>query len=345
MRDLLVEMNKDLVKRDPRYIMRITSDDYEGKKQLDNFIDPESPYPTIVTTSELLSTGVDCKTCGLIVIDKEIDSMTSFKQIIGRGTRLYPSKGKFMFDILDFRQATDLFHDPAFDGDTIDQPVPYDSGDDNHIPEAHEAAEPYGGGKKTPTGGKQKKALFHGYEIEVVHETVSVIGADGKTLETTNLIDFTRRNIIQQYASLDDFLHRWHGEQRKQIIIDELKEYDVLIDAVREANPSLAESDVFDVICYVAYGQKPLSRRERAAKVRKRNLFAKYGEQARQVLEALLDKYSELGILDIENIDIFKSDPFKQIGTPVKIVSLFGGKQEYLAAVAELEQELYQNVA
>ena len=347
MRDLLVEMNKDLVKRDPRYIMRITSDDYEGKKQLDNFIDPESLYPTIVTTSELLSTGVDCKTCGLIVIDKEIESMTNFKQIIGRGTRLYPPKGKFMFDILDFRQATDLFHDPAFDGDTIDQPVPqpYDHDEDNPLPEAHEDPEPYGGGKKKPTGGKQKKALFRGHEIEIAHETVSVIGADGKTLETTNLIDFTRRNIRQQYASLDEFLQRWRGEQRKQIIIDELKEYDVLIDAVREANPTLAESDVFDIICHVAYGQKPLTRRERAAKVRKQGLFAKYGEQARQVLEALLDKYSEQGILNMENLDILELSPFKQIGTPVKIVKLFGGKQEYLAAVAELEQELYQNVA
>lgn len=264
--------------------------------------------------------------------------MTNFKQIIGRGTRLYPPKGKFMFDILDFRQATDLFHDPAFDGDTIDQPAPqpYDTGED---------PEPYGGGKKKPTGGKQKKALFRGHEIKIVHETVSVIGADGKTLETTNLIDFTRRNIRQQYASLDEFLQRWRGEQRKQIIIDELKEYDVLIDAVREANPTLAESDVFDIICHVAYGQKPLTRRERAAKVRKRNLFAKYGEQARQVLEVLLDKYSEQGILNMENLDILKLSPFKQIGTTVKIVRLFGGKQEYLAAVAELEQELYQNVA
>lgn len=349
MRDLLVEMNKDLVKRDPRYILRITSDDYEGKKQLDNFIDPESLYPTVVTTSELLSTGVDCKTCGLIVIDKEIESMTNFKQIIGRGTRLYPPKGKFMFDILDFRQATDLFHDPTFDGDTIDQPVPqpYEEGEGEGTPspEVHEDPEPYGGGKKRTKGQKQKKALFRGREIEIAHETVSVIGADGKTLETTNLVDFTRRNIRQQYASLEDFLHRWNGEQRKQIIIDELKEYDVLIDAVREANPALGESDVFDIICHVAYGQKPLTRRERAARVRKRNLFAKYGDAARQVLEALLDKYSEQGILNMENLDILELNPFKQIGTPVKIVRLFGGKKEYLAAVAELEQELYQNVA
>ena len=347
MRDLLIQMNQDLVKKDSRYIMRITSDDYEGKKQLDNFIDPESLYPTIVTTSELLSTGVDCKTCGLIVIDKEIESMTNFKQIIGRGTRLYPPKGKFMFDILDFRQVTDLFHDPEFDGETIEggddiiSDPPVDGGDGGN----GGGEKPTDGGKK-PKNSKQKKAVFKGHNITIAHETVSVIGADGKTLETTNLIDFTRKNIQQQYASLEDFLRRWNKEQRKQIIIDELKEYDVLIEAVREANPALNDSDVFDIICHVAYGQKPLTRRERAEKVKKRNYFAKYGEQARQVLEALLEKYSEQGVLNMENLDILKNDPFKEIGTPVKIVNkIFGGKDKYLEAIAELEKQLYFNVA
>jgi type I restriction enzyme R subunit len=174
---------------------------------------------------------------------------------------------------------------------------------------------------------------------------VSVIGADGKTLETTNLIDYTRKNIQQQYASLEDFLHRWNKEQRKQIIIDELKEYDVLIDAVRETNPILNESDVFDIICHVAYGQKPLTRKERAENVKKRNYFAKYGEQARLVLEALLDKYSEQGVLNMENLDILELNPFKQIGTPVKIVKIFGGKQQYLNAIADLEKQLYLNIA
>ena len=347
MRDLLIQMNQDLVKKDSRYIMRITSDDYEGKKQLDNFIDPESLYPTIVTTSELLSTGVDCKTCGLIVIDKEIESMTNFKQIIGRGTRLYPPKGKFMFDILDFRQVTDLFHDPEFDGETIE-----DGGDIISDPPMDGGDGGNGGGdkptdgEKKPKNPKQKKAVFKGHNITIAHETVSVIGADGKTLETTNLIDFTRKNIQQQYASLEDFLRRWNKEQRKQIIIDELKEYDVLIEAVREANPALNDSDVFDIICHVAYGQKPLTRRERAEKVKKRNYFAKYGEQARQVLEALLEKYSEQGVLNMENLDILKNDPFKGIGTPVKIVNkIFGGKEKYLEAIAELEKQLYLNIA
>ena len=345
MRDLLIEMNKDLVKKDPRYIMRITSDDYEGKKQLDNFIDPESAYPTIVTTSELLSTGVDCKTCGLIVIDKEIESMTNFKQIIGRGTRLYPPKGKFMFDILDFRQVTDLFHDPEFDGETLD-------GDDEVIAvpptdgTTGGGGDTSSGGEKKPKNPKQKKAVFKGHNISIAHETVSVIGADGKTIETTNLIDFTRKNIQQYFASLEDFLRRWNKEQRKQIIINELKEYDVLIEAVREANPALNDSDVFDIICHVAYGQKPLTRRERAEKVKKRNYFAKYGDQARQVLEALLEKYSEQGVLNMENLDILKNDPFKELGTPVKIVNkIFGGKDKYLEAIAELEKQLYLNIA
>ena len=345
MRDLLINMNHDLVKKDSRYIMRITSDDYEGKKQLDNFIDPESTYPVIVTTSELLSTGVDCKTCGLIVIDKEIESMTNFKQIIGRGTRLYPPKGKFMFDILDFRQVTDLFHDPEFDGDTIDNLI---DGDENTS--TGNGGKPIlidppiqPGGK--PPKHKQKKTIFKGHNIEIAHETVSVIGADGKTLETTNLIDFTRKNIQQQYASLEDFLKRWNKESRKQIIIDELKEYDVLIDAVKEANPVLNDSDVFDVICHVAYGQKPLTRKERAENVKKRNYFTKYGDQARQVLEALLDKYSEQGILNMENLDILELNPFKQIGTPVKIVKIFGGKKQYLEAIADLEKQLYINIA
>ena len=351
MRDLLIRMNQDLVKKDGRYIMRITSDDYEGKRQLDNFIDPESLYPTIVTTSELLSTGVDCKTCGLIVIDKEIESMTNFKQIIGRGTRLFPAKGKFMFDILDFRQATDLFHDPDFDGDTLEDPTGGDDGGEggnggNGYPGGTIIDPPEGTGKgKRGKGPKQKKAVFKGHNIEIVRETVSVIGADGKTLETTNLIDFTRKNIQQQYASLEDFLKRWNKETRKQIIIDELKEYDVLIDAVKEANPALNDSDVFDIICHVAYGQKPLTRKERADNVKKRNYFAKYEGKAREVLEALLEKYADQGILNMENLDTLKLNPFAQIGSPVKIVKLFGGKEQYFAAISELEKQLYQNIA
>lgn len=341
MRMLLSDLNQDMMRRNPHYVMRITGDDPEGKKQLSNFIDPDMAYPTVVTTSELLSTGVDCKTVGLIVIDKEIGSMTEFKQIVGRGTRLLKDHGKWHFEILDFRNATDLFRDPAFDGD----PLP-SSGDD-----------PYRDPKRKPEvpddvviidddpKPKKKKLVVNGQEIRIQTEIVSVLGADGRTLETTNITDFTRRSIRNRYATLDDFLHRWTETERKQAILDELADENVLIDAVRQANPTLEESDIFDVICHVAYGQKPLTRRERVNNVRKRNIFAKYGPECRAVLEALLDKYADQGILNMENPATLQLAPFSQIGTPVKIAKLFGGKVQFLQAVRELELELYKQTA
>ena len=341
MRMLLSDLNQDMMRRNPHYVMRITGDDPEGKKQLSNFIDPDMAYPTVVTTSELLSTGVDCKTVGLIVIDKEIGSMTEFKQIVGRGTRLLKDHGKWHFEILDFRNATDLFRDPAFDGD----PLP-SSGDD-----------PYRDPKRKPEvpddvviidddpQPKKKKLVVNGQEIRIQTEIVSVLGADGRTLETTNITDFTRRSIRNRYATLDDFLHRWTETERKQAILDELADENVLIDAVRQANPTLEESDIFDVICHVAYGQKPLTRRERVNNVRKRNIFAKYGPECRAVLEALLDKYADQGILNMENPATLQLAPFSQIGTPVKIAKLFGGKAQFLQAVRELELELYKQAA
>lgn len=341
MRMLLSDLNQDMMRRNPHYVMRITGDDPEGKKQLSNFIDPDMAYPTVVTTSELLSTGVDCKTVGLIVIDKEIGSMTEFKQIVGRGTRLLKDHGKWHFEILDFRNATDLFRDPAFDGD----PLP-SSGDD-----------PYRDPKRKPEvpddvviidddpKPKKKKLVVNGQEIRIQTEIVSVLGADGRTMETTNITDFTRRSIRNRYATLDDFLHRWTETERKQAILDELADENVLIDAVRQANPTLEESDIFDVICHVAYGQKPLTRRERVNNVRKRNIFAKYGPECRAVLEALLDKYADQGILNMENPATLQLAPFSQIGTPVKIAKLFGGKAQFLQAVRELELELYKQAA
>ena len=341
MRMLLSDLNQDMMRRNPHYVMRITGDDPEGKKQLSNFIDPDMAYPTVVTTSELLSTGVDCKTVGLIVIDKEIGSMTEFKQIVGRGTRLLKDHGKWHFEILDFRNATDLFRDPAFDGD----PLP-SSGDD-----------PYRDPERKPEvpddvviidddpKPKKKKLVVNGQEIRIQTEIVSVLGADGRTLETTNITDFTRRSIRNRYATLDDFLHRWTETDRKQAILDELADENVLIDAVRQANPTLEESDIFDVICHVAYGQKPLTRRERVNNVRKRNIFAKYGPECRAVLEALLDKYADQGILNMENPATLQLAPFSQIGTPVKIAKLFGGKAQFLQAVRELELELYKQAA
>ena len=341
MRMLLSDLNQDMMRRNPHYVMRITGDDPEGKKQLSNFIDPDMAYPTVVTTSELLSTGVDCKTVGLIVIDKEIGSMTEFKQIVGRGTRLLKDHGKWHFEILDFRNATDLFRDPAFDGD----PLP-SSGDDPHRdpkrkPEVPDDVVIIDDDPKP----KKKKLVVNGQEIRIQTEIVSVLGADGRTLETTNITDFTRRSIRNRYATLDDFLHRWTETERKQAILDELADENVLIDAVRQANPTLEESDIFDVICHVAYGQKPLTRRERVNNVRKRNIFAKYGPECRAVLEALLDKYADQGILNMENPATLQLAPFSQIGTPVKIAKLFGGKAQFLQAVRELELELYKQAA
>lgn len=341
MRMLLSDLNQDMMRRNPHYVMRITGDDPEGKKQLSNFIDPDMAYPTVVTTSELLSTGVDCKTVGLIVIDKEIGSMTEFKQIVGRGTRLLKDHGKWHFEILDFRNATDLFRDPAFDGD----PLP-SSGDDPYLdpkrkPEVPDDVVIIDDDPKP----KKKKLVVNGQEIRIQTEIVSVLGADGRTLETTNITDFTRRSIRNRYATLDDFLHRWTETERKQAILDELADENVLIDAVRQANPTLEESDIFDVICHVAYGQKPLTRRERVNNVRKRNIFAKYGPECRAVLEALLDKYADQGILNMENPATLQLAPFSQIGTPVKIAKLFGGKAQFLQAVRELELELYKQAA
>lgn len=333
MRQLLVNLNSDLVKEDSRYIMRITGDDTVGKKQLDNFIDVNEPYPTVVTTSEMLSTGVDCKTCGLIVIDKEIGSMTEFKQIVGRGTRLRTDKGKWHFEILDFRDATKLFKDPEFDGEPE---MPEEPENPSSICDIS-PKNPY---DPNPKKGP-KKYYVGGVEVKIDVETVSYLGADGKTQVVESFTDFTRKNIRGKFATLNDFLKRWGEAERKAAIVDELKEYDVLIDAIREANPALAKADVFDIICHVAFDQKPLTRSERAKNVQKRNYLAKYEGQAREVLDALLQKYADDGILQMESNDVLKLDPFNHIGTVPKIMKLFGGKQGYEAAILDLKKQLY----
>lgn len=333
MRTLLINMNNDLCKKSPYYVTRIVGEDKEGKKQLDNFISVDEPYPVIVTTSELLSTGVDCKTCGLIVIDKEIGSMTEFKQIIGRGTRLRKDKGKWHLEILDFRNATAKFKDPAFDGD----PEP-----------------PKGGGKKvklyqptedeplTTASEPRAKYLINGKDVRIAHEIVSVLGEDGKTMLTESIQTFARKQLLRHYQSLDNFIQTWTEAERKQVIMDELKEYAILIDAVREANPALKDADIFDIICHVAFDQPPLTRKERANNVKKRNYFGKYEGKAREVLEALLDKYAENGILDFEKANILEIPPFNSIGKPTRIVKLFGGKLAFEQAVRELEYQIYK---
>ena len=330
MRSLLVNLNADLCKKDARYIMRITGDDNVGKKQLDNFIDVDQPYPTVVTTSELLATGVDCKTCGLIVIDKEIGSMTEFKQIIGRGTRLRTDKGKWHLEILDFRNATAKFKDPKFDGDP--EPPQGKSGKTYTLPEEPPSivSEPH------------VKYLVEGEKIAITTEIVSILGEDGKTMRTESITDFTRKQIRKRYASLDDFVKNWTEAERKKAIVDELKDYSVLVDAVREKNPALANADIFDVICHVAFDQPPVTRRERANNVKKRNYFAKYEGKAREVLEALLDKYADYGILNLEDSDILDTAPFNKIGKPQKIVKLFGGLDKFEQALKDLENEIYK---
>lgn len=340
MRTLLINMNSDLCKKSPYYVTRIVGEDKEGKKQLDNFISVDEPYPVIVTTSELLSTGVDCKTCGLIVIDKEIGSMTEFKQIIGRGTRLRKDKGKWHLEILDFRNATAKFKDPAFDGDPEPpkgggkKPKPYPPVEPVHTP----ASDDYG---KYITN--REKYLIDGKDIRIAHEIVSVLGEDGKTMRTESVQSFARKQLLRHYQTLDDFIQIWTEAERKQVIIDELKEYAILIDAVREANPALKDADIFDVICHVAFDQPPLTRKERANNVKKRNYFGKYEGKAREVLEALLEKYAENGILDFEKANILEIPPFNSIGKPTKIVKLFGGKLAFEQAVKELEYQIYKS--
>lgn len=330
MRSLLVEMNADMCRKSPYYVTRIVGEDSEGKKQLDNFISVDEPYPVIVTTSELLSTGVDCKTCGLIVIDKEIGSMTEFKQIIGRGTRLRKDKGKWHLEILDFRNATAKFKDPDFDGDpeppkkkgTRKYTIPEDP--PQHLGEPHE------------------KYTIKGKDIRIAHEIVSVLGEDGKTMKTESVQTFARTQIRRHFESLDNFINKWTEAERKQAIMDELKEYAILIDAVRESNPALKDADIFDIICHVAFDQPPLTRRERANNVKKRNYFGKYEGKAREVLEALLEKYAENGILDFEKANILEIPPFNLIGKPQRIIKLFGGPAKFEQAIKELEQQIYK---
>ena len=343
MRELLVALNPKEMGKSPNYIMRITSDDSEGKKMLDRFIDPESKYPTIVTTSELLSTGVDCKTCGLIVIDKEVNSMTLFKQMIGRGTRIYIDKdrkiNKWHFEILDFRDATRLFFDPGFDGE----------------PELDvERRAPKEAGQRT---GERKKVRIQGEEVDEeklqkihvqgskrvakLNEIYYVINDEGQALEISDFMDFTRKGILTRFPRFADFARIWTSTSRKSQIIDDFKDHDILIEEVRRTNPNLANADVFDIICHVAYDKKPLTRRERANNVKKRNYFGKYEGKAREVLEALLDKYAELGVLSLEDPKMLNLEPFAQIGTPVKIINLFGGRDGYQTAIQDLEQQLY----
>jgi type I restriction enzyme R subunit len=336
MRKAIVNAAGPLAKESSRYVMRITGDSVEGKAELDNFIDPESKYPVIATTSELLSTGVDTKTCKLIVLDKNIKSMTTFKQIVGRGTRIEESQNKYFFTIMDFKRATEMFKDPDFDGEPVviyeprdgDDPVPPDPKPDEEV---------------VDDDGKEEEGVrkFHvsGVEVRILSERVEFLGEDGQMV-TESYRAYSRKNIRKEFSSLDDFLQKWSVAKKKAAIIETLAEYGIEL-------PKLAlevgkDYGDFDLICHIAFDQPPLTRSERASNVKKRNYFTQYGEQARAVLEALLDKYADEGVTSIENNNVLKLDPFKRMGTPMEIINgVFGGKANYEQAVQALENELF----
>jgi type I restriction enzyme R subunit len=353
MRSALVNANADLAAANSKYIMRITGDNDEGKAQLDNFIDPESTFPVIATTSRLMTTGVDAQTCKLIVLDRRIASMTEFKQIIGRGTRINEDYNKLYFTIMDLKRATALFADPDFDGDPVqiyepgpnDPPTPPDAPPD---PEAHFLPEDGlldaidinldgDGDRHRPT-----KYYVDDVEVIVATERVQYLGVDGKLI-TESLKDFTRKTVQKEYQSLDAFLTKWNGADRKHAIVEELANRGVFLDELADQVGS--DLDAFDLICHVAFDQPLLTRRERVDRVRKRNVFSKYGKNARAVLDALLEKFADGGLNSLESMDILKVDPLTQYGTPLEIIQIFGGKQFYVAAIQELETQIYQEVA
>ncbi len=363
MRQALANLNADHVAQNHKYVMQITGDNDEGKRELDNFINPEETYPVIATTSELMTTGVDAQTCRVIVLDVEIKSMTKFKQIVGRGTRINEEFGKQYFTILDFRNVTNLFADPEFDGDPIRvKPVEektdlslvvQEEEDDKLVAideETGEEIEFKKVGLRYPDGTNVKgnwarvsepreKVYVNGVDVSVLLSREMYFDKDGKPI-TTSLKDHTKELIKGQYHSLDDFLNRWNSTDKKEVIIKELEEEGILVEALRDAVNH--EVDLFDLICHVAFEQPPLTRKERANNVKKRDYFTKYGEQARKVLETLLEKYADEGITNIESMDILKVNPLTQYGSPLEIIQKFGSKGKYLAAVKELEQELYK---
>lgn len=337
MRKAIVNAAGQVALDNPKYVMRITGDSVEGKAELDNFIDPESTYPVIATTSELLSTGVDAKTCKLIVLDKTMNSMTTFKQIIGRGTRIEEEHNKFFFTIMDFKKATTLFRDPDFDGEPV---IIYEPGaNDPPLP-----PDPYPGDddpQDPPETGESKKVYVSGVEAKIIAERIEYIGPDG-TLMTESYRDFTRKQVQQEFSSLDDFLGRWSSAAKKKAILELLEEYGVVLDNL--ADEVGREYGDFDLICHIAFDQPPLTRKERAEKVKKRDYFSKYGDQARAVLQGLLDRYADEGIRAIENAKVLRLKPFSEIGTPLEIIKqVFGGKTAYETAVQELEQELFRD--
>ncbi len=366
MRQSLANENKDLVQKNSKYVMRITGDSEEGKAELENFIFPESKYPVIATTSKLMTTGVDAQTCKLIVLDQNIQSMTEFKQIIGRGTRIHEEYDKYYFTIMDFKRATELFADPDFDGDPVQIYEPKE-GDPISPPDLIEEESPemedargdtFGiegeiseeGEQRDWQGVENQDVVQYGVlkyyvdtvEVRVASERVQYFDSNGK-LVTESLKDYTKKTIQKEFATLDAFQKKWNSTERKQVILEELANEGIFFEALAEAVGK--DLDPFDLICHVVWDKRPLTRKERAERVRGSNYFKKYGEGARRVLDALLDKYSDSGVTQIEETQILTITPFSELGTPMEIISKFGGITEYEKAIQQLEKELYQESA
>ncbi len=359
MRQALINENADLVEKVHRYVMRITANDAEGQGQLDNFIDPESRYPVLVTTSRLLSTGVDVQTCRLIVLDREVGSMTEFKQIVGRGTRVHEDTRKLYFTLMDFRGATGHFADPDFDGEPVQiyepgkddpmtppednpptddcvYPIQSETGDDNPVvKDPPDTTAPN-------TGGGVRKVYVDGVAAMIIAERVEYLDENGK-LVTESLRDFTKKALRKRFASLDDFLRRWKAAERKQAIVEELAVEGLPLDIITEELGN--DLDPFDLICHVAFDAKPLTRRERAENVKKRDVFSKYGDRARAVLDALLAKYADEGVLNLDDANVLRIPPFTRLGTPVQLIGAFGGLEDFVEAVHELQSALYRESA
>jgi len=346
MRQALINENPDLFMQNRRYVMRITGNDREGQDQLGNFIDPEAQYPVLVTTSRLLSTGVDAQTCRLIVLDRPVGSMTEFKQILGRGTRVHEDTHKYYFTLMDFRGATHHFADPEFDGEPVQI---YEPADDEPILPPDDATVEFGDDEVVldpgndiafPTDEPDSRKLYvNGVLVTIIAERVKYLDADGK-LVTESLRDYSKRAVTNQFASLDNFLKRWNEADRKQAIIEELEDEGLRLGPLAdEVNPDL---DAFDLICHVAYDRPPLTRRERADNVRKRDVFGKYGAQARAVLDALLQKYEDEGVVDLGDPRLLQISPIDRMGTPVELIRQFGSRAEYESAVHELQNALYE---
>lgn len=355
MRTALANENSDLMAQNNKYVMQITGDNEEGKRELDNFINPEETYPVIATTSKLMTTGIDAQTCKLIVLDSNIASMTEFKQIIGRGTRINEEYGKTFFTIMDFRNVTDLFADSDFDGEPV-QVKTIDEDEDFEDPENEEdevilddegvevefedtQTPPIIDGGDIEDNEPKEKIFVNGVNVRVLNERIQYLDEDGKLI-TGSLKDYTKAQVHKEFATLDDFLNKWNSSDKKQAIIKELEDKDIIYEDFKDEVGK--EMDIFDMICHCAFDMKPLTRKERANSVKKRDYFTKYGDKARIILEKLLEKYADEGIENLESLNILQVQPFNEIGSPLEIIKLFGGKQQYLSAVAQLEQELYK---